>query len=326
MKIQTAPAGSSRPTADSATLSATRLVRGIDRRTKSLIVTIFGDTIAPHGGSVWLGSLVTAMTGFGVHERAVRTAVSRLVNDGWLDRTGIGRRSYYRLTDDGLQQFDHATQRIYGTPTRTWHGDWHMVVAMGAASDVRDRLRRELGWQGFAAMAPGIFARPAADRALLDATLRRLGLDNDVVIFESRHGRDVAADALTTMVTQLWPINTLAVDYTQFLQRFQPLWRVLASEPQPDAKTAFVIRTLLIHDYRRVMLRDPLLPVELLPSGWPGMVAWSLSRHIYDRIWRAAEGYAEAAFESLEGPLPKVDASFFRRFGGLTPRSETNAA
>jgi phenylacetic acid degradation operon negative regulatory protein len=33
------------------------------------------------------------------------------------------------------------------------------------------------------------------------------------------------------------------------------------------------VRTLLIHAYRRVLLRDPLLPAALLPLDWPGAAA-----------------------------------------------------
>jgi len=34
-------------------------------RAGSLITTVFGDAIAPRGGTVWLGSLITAMEEFG---------------------------------------------------------------------------------------------------------------------------------------------------------------------------------------------------------------------------------------------------------------------
>ena len=38
-------------------------------RAGSLITTVFGDAIAPRGGTVWLGSLITAMAEFGISER-----------------------------------------------------------------------------------------------------------------------------------------------------------------------------------------------------------------------------------------------------------------
>ena len=39
-----------------AEITRTRSLRGT-----SLIVTVFGDSISPHGGSIWLGSLIDAV-------------------------------------------------------------------------------------------------------------------------------------------------------------------------------------------------------------------------------------------------------------------------
>ena len=51
------------------------------------------------------------------------------------------------------------------------------------------------------------------------------------------------------------------------------------------------MRTLLIHAYRRVLLRDPQLPAALLPLDWPGAAAYALCRDFY----RAAEPLASSA-------------------------------
>ena len=72
-------------------------------RAGSLITTVFGDSIAPRGGTVWLGSLIRAMAEFGVSERLVRTSVFRLVKDGWLQSSQVGRRSFYSLTNEGRE-------------------------------------------------------------------------------------------------------------------------------------------------------------------------------------------------------------------------------
>ena len=51
-------------------------------RTGSLIVTIFGDSVAPRGGVVSLGSLIGVLDPLGISHRLVRTAVYRLVQEG----------------------------------------------------------------------------------------------------------------------------------------------------------------------------------------------------------------------------------------------------
>ena len=89
-------------------------------RAGSLVVTVFGDAIAPHGGTVWLGSLIKALDGFGINQRLVRTSVFRLVKDGWLTADQIGRRSYYSLTENGRRRFLEASRRIYSEPRQQW--------------------------------------------------------------------------------------------------------------------------------------------------------------------------------------------------------------
>ena len=80
---------------------------------------------------------------------------------------------------------------------------------------------------------------------------------------------------------------------------------------------AFVIRSLLIHAYRRVQLHDPMLPIELLPDPWPGSEAYELARALYRRIQAGAEEHVLAALRREDADAPAADASFFLRFGGL---------
>src|SRR5450830_1341303 len=66
-------------------------------RSKSLVMTIFGDAIVPHGGVVWLGSLIELLEPFGVNDRLLRTSVFRLAQEGWLGAQRDGRRSCYSM-------------------------------------------------------------------------------------------------------------------------------------------------------------------------------------------------------------------------------------
>src|SRR5690625_2378432 len=77
-------------------------------RATSLIISVYGDAIAPRGGTVWLGSLISALKPLGLNERLVRTSVYRLSQEGWLSSQRIGRRSYYSLTRAGWRSFERA--------------------------------------------------------------------------------------------------------------------------------------------------------------------------------------------------------------------------
>ena len=118
------------------------------RAPQSLIVTVWGDALAPHGGTVWLAGLIRLMAPFGINERLVRTSVFRLARDGWLDAATHGRVSRYRLTREGKRRFDDAHQRIYARPDDDWHGDWDVVLADAVPPARRTALREELVWAG----------------------------------------------------------------------------------------------------------------------------------------------------------------------------------
>src|SRR5213082_3837153 len=60
-------------------------------RAGSLLITIFGDAIAPRGAAVTLGSLIRLAAPFGLTERLVRTSVARLARQGWLAARRSGR-------------------------------------------------------------------------------------------------------------------------------------------------------------------------------------------------------------------------------------------
>ncbi len=77
-----------------------------------------------------------------------------------------------------------------------------------------------------------------------------------------------------------------------------------------------MLRSLMMHDFRRVLLRDPMLPSELLPEKWAGAEARTLCREIYGRLLDASERHLMAALSTAEGALPPLDPSFFQRFGG----------
>src|SRR5512144_1193638 len=75
-------------------------------RATSLIITVWGDAIAPHGGAVMLSGLIELFEPFGINERLVRTSVFRLAREGWIVAKPMGRRSLYRLTRAGARRFE----------------------------------------------------------------------------------------------------------------------------------------------------------------------------------------------------------------------------
>lgn len=291
-------------------------------RAGSLIVTVFGDAIAPRGGTVWVGSLIRVMGDFGINERLVRTSVFRLSRDDWLGVDQVGRRSYYRLTTAGAVQFEQATHRIYGEPRQSWSGDWCLVLLAGLESSDKDLVRKELGWLGFGAISSSVLAHPSPDSADVEALLDRLGVSGKLVVMNGRTVGPERDAAMRRLVHLSWNLEDLDNRYAGFVERFRPLYAAARKARRVDPRRAFQVRTLLIQEYRKILLRDPLLPAELLPAGWHGTAAYQLCRNLYRVVYAAADDFMGEAMETAEGPLPPPAPAFFDRFGGLKDRRE----
>ncbi len=287
-------------------------------RAGSLITTVFGDAIAPRGGTVWLGSLIAAMAEFGISERLVRTSVYRLAKDGWLQSRQLGRRSYYSLTDAGRERFEQATHRIYGEPVDHWDGQWCLLLLSALDTSSKEIVRKECGWLGFGAMSANVLAHPAPDLAELDVTMRRLDIESTLVVMRGQTIRSEAA--MRELARNSWNLDEIDARYHNFVERFRPVRTALAKSAKLEPRQAFIIRTLLIQEYRKVLLRDPWLPAELLPASWHGSAAYQLCRNLYRAVCARADAWLDEVMETADGPLPPPSRAFRQRFGGLDPQ------
>lgn len=286
-------------------------------RASSLIVTLYGDAVEPHGGTVWLGSLARLLEPMGINERLIRTSIFRLAKEDWLCAEKVGRRSYYSLTATGRRRFDQAFKRVYSAGLPAWDGAWCLVVLTQLSPAQRKRVREALEWQGFGAIAPTVLACPRSDRADVSATLAELGVGDSTLVFDTRPQDDSACQALQAQVKETWNIAGLAAHYSEFTRLFRPLWQALREQPALGPEQCFLARLLLIHDYRKLLLRDPLLPDELLPADWEGRAARQLCRNLYRLVYPPAQAWLGSTMETADGPVPDASDSFYRRFGGL---------
>ena len=287
-------------------------------RANSLIITVYGDMIAVHGGTVWLGSFIRLVQPLGLNERMVRTSVFRLVKEKWLVAEQLGRRSFYSLTAVGRRRFEHAYRRIYDEPRADWSGDWQLVLTGGSLKPAqRDALRKELLWEGFGNIAPGVLAHPSANAASLMDILEDSGARDKVVVMQARALGNTAGKPLQELVHDCWGLAALAEDYNRFIERFRPAQKAMRGARHLDPQQCFVLRTLLMHEFRRVQLRDPQLPQQLLSAHWPGHMARQLCRDLYLLTQCCATRHLMTVLETAQGPLPEAAPYYYTRFGGL---------
>ena len=280
----------------------------------SLLVTIFGDSIMPRGGAIALGSLIRVAAPFGLNERLVRTATARLAQEGWLEGRRVGNLSEYRLSAGGRERFAEATMRIYGGPFTEWSGRWNLVVLPPMRAASRQKIRQELLWRGFGEIGSGVFAHPEHLASELAAQEQTAGSAGDALLFDARLSTDGAAARLVALG---WDLDDLSIRYRAFVKRFTAALTACRAPAPIDPEAAFILRTLLIHEYRRMHLRDPLLPARLLRADWPGTRAALLCRDIYARVFEPSEAHLSRVAAQLDGKLPAAEPSVMQRFGGI---------
>lgn len=279
-------------------------------RAWSLIVTVFGDAVAPRGGSLWLGTLNEIMGAFGIGEGVVRTAMSRLAADGWVERDRTGRNSYYRLTPKAMALSEAAAVRIYRLPQRGWSGTWSLAVpAEGPGTRVADR-RAALRRAGFAQLNAGLFIAPAG-RNVPSETGR-------VFMFSARSGSAKSDDPEQDreIARSAWKLDESADAYRSFCNLFAPAASALARSRGVSDLTTLAIRLLLVHELRRIVLRDPGLPLDLLGSDWAGLEARALAQRIWLACLKPSERWLDTHASGFDGPLPPASAELLRRFRG----------
>ena len=295
--------------------------RGLVRmQSGSLITSVFGDVVLPRGGHIWLGSLIRMLAPLGLNERLVRTTVFRLLKEEWLSTQAQGRRTDYHLTPAGQALFLQASEHIYATSPPSWDHQWRLLLLVGDLPlKAREPLKRALFWQGFGDLGQGKFVHPSADlkaviqglvneglgahlQALLPLQTQQLDTPNTL------SDRDVVAKA--------WDLRDLAGRYRQFEATYRPILEEILSVgvESLSGDLALELRILLIHDYRRLLLRDPELPQELLPPDWPGHSARSLCQSMYATVLRLSEKHLDEVFQLSDGSTPKSGALLKKRF------------
>jgi phenylacetic acid degradation operon negative regulatory protein len=225
-------------------------------RTWSLIVTVFGVVALPGRRALRLAELQDWLARAGVEPGLVRTALSRLVAAGTLLRERDGKTAHYRLSAAAEAEFRTAAGLIHG-PARPEPTGW-IELAVVENGHARKDVRAALEGQRFTALTGGAMLRAEhAGRPAPDF--------KGVVMLRAEAGAGVAARA-----EALWRLSELAHGYLSINHHAEA---VLAEADRMNAQDKLLARILLVHEFRRVILRDPFLPDSLLPQGWPGHAA-----------------------------------------------------
>ncbi|MEU5884907.1 PaaX family transcriptional regulator C-terminal domain-containing protein [Spirillospora sp. NPDC047279] len=260
---------------------------------RSALFDLYGDHLRERGGKAPIAALVRLMSALGIAAPAVRTAVSRMVRQEWLEPVRLPRGAGYALTPRAARRLDEAAHRIY-RDLGPWDGRWHLLVVERVRERARrDRLTAGLGYLGYARLddTTWISPRPSSELdPLLDAESARA--ERFLSVYEGDpHG----------LVARAWDLEGLARAYERWLADARAL---LAGDPAPSDERAFAVRSRLVHEWRKFLFRDPGLPPAVLPPGWPGMLAARFFDAEAARLLPAASRFVEGCLEDTLEKIP----------------------
>lgn len=230
--------------------AATRRLRELGgQRVWSLMISLFGD-MAPRKGDVIDGLTLSAiMNALDVKPEAARVALHRLRNDDWIASVKSGRISRHQLTKKGHAECAAASPRIYATPDDV-PTEWQLVIL--EASD--DAARKDMIERGFNYFKSRVYVGPANQKTPKGAWVT------------------MGADQVPNWVKDQLEPAPLTDEYAALLSA---LTEFTDKAEQSDKDTlspleTAVLRCLIVHNWRRLVLKHPILPRPLVAPDWAG--------------------------------------------------------
>lgn len=222
-------------------------------RVWSLIVTVFGDLAQSDGDQIAGPILGEMLALLGVRPEAMRVALHRLRNEGWIETEKRGREGLHRLTASGREQSAQAATRIYAQSGPA-AAKWHILCFEPVVSAKEQGRANQLQSDGYVRIAPGVYLSNGAHS----------GDAGDAFLLQGSIG-DIPD----------WLSQSLIPDgYISAFKDLSAALDLLMSEgPDLEAASALQIaalRTLIVHRWRKLVLRLPNVPDALFGPDWEG--------------------------------------------------------
>ncbi|WP_084960325.1 PaaX family transcriptional regulator C-terminal domain-containing protein [Thermoactinospora rubra] len=227
-----------------------------ERNTLSARSAVLSALLGSHPPRLSARHLVRIGELFGIAEGTVRVALSRMVAAGDLVQDD-GR---YTLSER-LKERQARQDESRDPHTRPWDGTWEIAIVTAERRAPADRaaLRDTMTRLRLAELREGAWMRPAN----LVRSWPEI-VPAQCTLIEGRPRRDPTP--------LLWDLEGWAAEARR-------LERALASAGESSLAEGFLLSAKVL----RHLLKDPLLPAELLPPGWPGAEL----RRTYDAFDRA---------------------------------------
>ena len=238
-----------------------------NQRVWSIIVSLFSDMARNPGDQISGPLMGRIIEPIGIKPEAIRVALHRLRNDGWITSHKQGRTSYYALTERGLSESAAASPRIYARQTEPPE-NWHVIVLRSMNSARRAEAEKSFAETDTISLGNGVFLSKS----------KHLPDTPDAFLFEG-HPTQIP-EWLKTQVAAPWQNS-----YKALAEALETLAQNLDNQDLNAIQSA-TLRTLIVHNWRRILLNHPDLPAGFYPGDWQGITCRDRVMELLDRLER----------------------------------------
>lgn len=275
-------------------------------------------------GHLDAGPLFAVAAAAGHSDKAMRDCLARIVGEGLLAHVGgRGRSAQYRATGAGRADLDAdlgwtAFAHRIDAGLEPWDRTWRLIglAIPEKRRGARDALRNLLVEFGAAPLQPGLYVHAYELDSFVRQLADHLRVADGVAELATRTIRigDVRRDE--DLVNRLWPIADLAGRYEAIELR---LASIAQDAPKSAGDRLAAAMFSVIVDMETVLRSDPLLPAELLPSGWAGSRARQAFRVAHSAVGEHSDLFSRSqlmqsfAIET-DRSLTETSTSFWARW------------
>jgi phenylacetic acid degradation operon negative regulatory protein len=211
-------------------------------------------------------ALTQLLVDLGLSVPAAHALLTRMRRHGLLGSTRRGRDADYRLTGVFAEAFQRVVEFASPRPAE-WTGAFHAVLykVPERHRSFRDALRRTALLSGYGLLQDGILIALTDRHTAIAAMLEDRPAAARVIVTQlGMEAGDAARCAFDA-----WDLDELGRTYRSHIDAMERALSEQLEAPSPSARTlrrfAALARTPLTDT-----LRDPRLPMVLLPKDWPG--------------------------------------------------------
>lgn len=189
-----------------------------------------------------------------------RVELARFLKTGEIEKV-IDKKGepYFRLCSPGYERIER-TYPLFKLNRKVWDGKWRIVIFDISENEriIRDALRFKLISLGFGKLQESVYITPLDVLGDLKEFLKIKNLYGVVVVFEAKEVFDQNSKVVAAMV---WKLDEINKEYEKILDEAK--WLEGNNGTKQDKEK-------VRNDYFQILLKDPMLPKELLSNNWSG--------------------------------------------------------